>query len=94
MDSSALLSSPLLVSLLGLLKRCWRRFKDADFVAGLASALLECFLNSFADAFACGAVMEPRLQDRVLCRGGMARVLYVRHFSDEIGLQQIEQDGK
>ncbi|HEY2533622.1 MAG TPA: hypothetical protein VGJ20_37795 [Xanthobacteraceae bacterium] len=60
------------------------RASHAEFVERLASGLLECFINCFVDAFDCDALMESHLQDRLLRGGGVARVLYVSHFSDEI----------
>lgn len=70
------------------------RFNDADPVARLASTLLERYLNFSVGAFDFDAVMESGIQDRLLCRCGVARVPYVPYFGDEIAPQQIACEGK
>jgi hypothetical protein len=70
------------------------RFKDADPVARLASTLLERCLNFSVGAFDFDAVMGSSIQDRLLCRGGVARVPYVPYFGAEIAPQRIAREGK
>jgi hypothetical protein len=61
-----------------------RRFHDADPVARLASTLIERALAYSVDAFDFDAVMESVVEDRLLPGRGVARVLYIPHFGDEI----------
>jgi hypothetical protein len=61
-----------------------RRFLDADPTARLASTLLERCLSYSVDAFDFDECMEAVVEDRLLPGRGVARVLYVPHYGDEI----------
>ena len=61
-----------------------RRFLDADPVALLAATLIERCLSYSVDAFDFDDVMESVVEDRLLPGRGVARVLYIPHFGDEI----------
>ena len=61
-----------------------RRFRDADPVARLASTLLERALAYTVDSHDFDCVMESVVEDRLLPGRGVARVLYIPHFGDEI----------
>src|SRR6185437_10415748 len=65
-----------------------RRVRDADPVARLSSTLLERCLSYSVDAFDFDDVMESIVEDRLLGGRGVARVLYVPHFGDEIEKDQ------
>jgi hypothetical protein len=61
-----------------------RRFKDQAPVARFAAQLLERCLSYSASAFDFDAVMKSVVEDRLLPGRGVARVLYVPHFGEEI----------
>lgn len=61
-----------------------RRFLDEDPAGRLASILLERSLTYSADHFDFDDMMLAVTQDRLLPGRGVARVLYVPHFGDEI----------
>jgi hypothetical protein len=61
-----------------------RRFLDEDPTGRLASILLERSITYSADHFDFDAMMLAVTQDRLLPGRGVARVLYVPHFGDEI----------
>lgn len=61
-----------------------RRFKDNDPAGRLASTLLERSLAYSVDSHDFDSVMEGVVEDRLLPGRGVARVLYVPHFGDEI----------
>ena len=69
-----------------------RRFKDNDPNGRLASILMERCLSYSVDAFDFDSVMEAVVEDRLLPGRGIARVLYVPHFGDEIEKPQLESD--
>jgi hypothetical protein len=66
-----------------------RRFLDADPTARMAATLLErCLaysIDAASDEADFDAVMESVVEDRLLPGRGVARVVYVPHFGDEIG---------
>ena len=61
-----------------------RRFLDQDDTGRLASILLERSLSYSLDMSGFDQVMEAVVEDRLLPGRGVARVLYVPHFGDEI----------
>ena len=63
-----------------------RRFKDADPTGRLASIVLERALNYSLETQDFDGVMKSVVQDRLLPGRGVARVLYVPHYGDEIPL--------
>src|SRR5581483_4848226 len=70
-----------------------RRFRDADPNARLASTLLERCLSYSVDAQDFDAVMRSVVEDRLLPGRGIARVLYIPHFGDEIPPEAEETEG-
>jgi len=69
-------------------------FGDAfDCDAVMESSVQDRLLCGGIAAFDCDAVMGSRFQDRLLYGGGVARVLYLRHFGDEIAPQRIARGG-
>lgn len=68
-----------------------RRFRDEDPTARLASTLLERCLSYSVDAFDFDDVIQGVVEDRLLPGRGVARVLYVPHFGDEIK-EDAQQD--
>jgi hypothetical protein len=69
-----------------------RRFKDNDPTGRLASILLERSLSYTLDNFDFDAVMESVVEDRLLPGRGVARVLYIPHFGDEIEKPELTSD--
>jgi len=61
-----------------------RRFKDSDPVGRLASILLERSLDYCLETYDFDGVMRPVVQDRLLPGRGVARVLYIPHYGEEI----------
>src|SRR5882724_5335745 len=61
-----------------------RRFRDEDPTGRLASELLQRCITYSADHFNFDDVMLAVTEDRLLPGRGVARVLYVPHFGDEI----------
>src|SRR6185312_12049550 len=61
-----------------------RRFKDDDPTARLSSILIERCLSYSADQFDFDEMMLAVTEDRLLPGRGVARVLYIPHFGEEI----------
>src|SRR5262249_33531423 len=68
-----------------------RRFHDQDPVGRLAAILLERCLLYAVDAFSFDAVMRAVVEDRLLPGRGVARVIYVPHFGEMLGLEDERQ---
>ena len=70
-----------------------RRFKDQDDTGRLASTLLERCISFSLDNCEFDNVMQPVVQDRLLPGRGVARVMYIPHFGDEIEEDKADDDG-